>query len=324
MALSEFELIQSCFADQAAAMLHAGVGAGVRLGIGDDCAILAPRSGHDLLVSVDTLVAGVHFPDSISPYQIACRSLAVNLSDLAAMGAEPAWFTLALTLPEANESWLREFSRGLFDTARQHGIALVGGDTTRGPLCITIQVQGYAAAGQALRRDGASAGDLICVSGLLGDAGAGLSLVLQDKADQSDYLVQRFLSPLPRITTGQALIGTASAAIDISDGLLADLGHILERSQVGASLQVDAIPRSQALRQAVGEKQALQLALSAGDDYELCFCVPAEQAGKLKTIAEQTGVPLCQIGVITAEPGLRVLDAQNQPIPLTKAGYQHF
>ena len=240
------------------------------------------------------------------------------------MGAEPAWFTLALTLPEANENWLRDFSLGLFDTARQHGIALVGGDTTRGPLSITIQVQGYAAAGQALRRDGASAGDLICVSGRLGDAGAGLALVLQDKADQSDYLVQRFLSPLPRIKTGQALLGIASAAIDISDGLLADLGHMLERSQVGASLQVDAIPLSQALQKAVGEKQALQLALSAGDDYELCFCVPAEQAGELRTIAEQTGVPLCQIGVITAELGLRMLNAQGQPISAAKTGYQHF
>jgi len=320
MALSEFELIQRCFADQAAAM----PGADVRLGIGDDCAILVPRTGHDLLVSVDTLVAGVHFPENISPYQMACRSLVVNLSDLAAMGAEPAWFTLALTLPEANEDWLSDFSRGLFDTARQHGIALVGGDTTRGPLSITIQVQGYAPSGQALRRDGANAGDLIFVSGSLGDAGAGLALALEDSVDHSDYLVQRFLFPQPRITTGQALRGTASAAIDISDGLLADLGHILERSQVGASLQVGLIPLSQKLRQAVGDEKALQLGLSAGDDYELCFCVPAELARKLEVIAEQTGVPLRQIGVVTAESGLRVLDAQSQPVPLEKMGYQHF
>jgi len=320
MALSEFSLIQNCFAAQAAASLRSDV----RLGIGDDCAILVPRSDHDLLVSVDTLVAGVHFPESTSPYQIACRSLAVNLSDLAAMGAEPAWFTLALTLPEAGESWLSEFSRGLFNTANQHGIALVGGDTTRGPLSISIQVQGYAPAGQALRRDGARAGDLICVSGSLGDAGAGLALALQDNADGDNFLLQRFLSPAPRVATGLALREIASAVIDISDGLLADLGHILERSQVGATLQTNTIPLSSELRAAVGEKRALQLALSAGDDYELCFCVPAEKAVKLAAIAEQTGVPLSQIGVITAASGLRALDEQGQLMPLTETGYQHF
>ena len=191
MALSEFELIQSCFAEQAAASLRSDV----LLGIGDDCAILSPRIDHDLLVSVDTLVAGVHFPETIAPYQIACRSLAVNLSDLAAMGAEPAWFTLALTLPEANENWLREFSRGLFDTANQHGIALVGGDTTRGPLTITIQVQGFAPAGQSLRREGARPGELICVTGSLGDAGEGLALALQGDTDESREPVHTSANP---------------------------------------------------------------------------------------------------------------------------------
>jgi thiamine-monophosphate kinase len=320
MALTEFELIQRCFADQAGALARADV----RLGIGDDCAIVAPCSGQELLVSVDTSVAGVHFPATISPYDIASRSLAVNLSDLAAMGAEPAWFTLALTLPEMDEPWLFEFSRGLFDTANEYGIALVGGDTTRGPLSITIQVQGYAPTGKALRRDGAGVGDLVCVSGSLGDAGAGLALVLQEEGDATDHLQRRFLAPLPRITTGLALRSVASAAIDISDGLLADLGHILERSQVGAVLQAKAIPLSPELRQAVGEDQALQHALSAGDDYELCFCVPADQVEKLAAIAAQTKVPICQIGVVTAELGLRVLDAQGQPMPLPAAGYQHF
>jgi len=320
MALSEFELIQSCFAEQAAASLRPDV----RLGIGDDCAILSPRPNQDLLVSVDTLVAGIHFPESISPYQIARRSLAVNLSDLAAMGAEPAWFTLALTLPEANESWLREFSRGLFDIANQFGISLVGGDTTRGPLSITIQVQGCTPVGQALRRDGAQAGDLVYVSGSLGDAGAGLALALSGDIDETDYLVSRFLSPTARIDTGLALRDVASAAIDISDGLLADLGHILKRSQVGATLQANAIPLSQSLRQTVGEKKSLELALSAGDDYELCFCVSPEKADKLAAIAEQAGVALSQIGVITDEAELCVLDESGQSMSLSLAGYQHF
>ncbi|MEH6358292.1 MAG: thiamine-phosphate kinase [Pseudomonadales bacterium] len=318
--MSEFELIQNCFAEQAAASLRSDV----RLGIGDDCAILSPRPNHDLLVSVDTLVAGVHFPESISPYQIARRSLAVNLSDLAAMGGEPAWFTLALTVPEANESWLREFSRGLFDIANQFGINLVGGDTTRGPLSITIQVQGYAPAGQALRRDGAQVGDLVYVTGSLGDAGAGLALALLGNIDEADYLVSRFLSPTARIASGLALRDISSAAIDISDGLLADLGHILERSQVGAVLQADAIPLSPQLRQAVGDEQGFELALSAGDDYELCFCVPPEKSDKLASIAEQTGVPLCQIGVITAEKGVSVLDENGLSMSLPLTGYQHF
>lgn len=320
MALSEFELIQNCFAEQAAASLHPDV----RLGIGDDCAILSPTAGQDLLVTVDTLVAGIHFPDTLSPSQIAGRCLAVNLSDLAAMGAKPAWFTLALTLPEANEAWLREFSRGLFELASQYGISLVGGDTTRGPLSITIQAHGYAPEGLALRRDGAKPGDLIYVSGSVGDAGAGLGLTLKGHIDESDFLVQRFVSPTPRLALGQKLLTIASAAIDISDGLLADLGHILKRSQVGAQLQSDYVPVSKALLEAVGKEQALQLALSAGDDYELCFCVSAEQVAEMEILAKQVGVDVSQIGVITREPGLTVLDEYGQLVPLTKTGYQHF
>jgi thiamine-monophosphate kinase len=320
MALSEFELIQNCFAEQAAANLHPDV----RLGIGDDCAILSPALGQDLLVTVDTLVAGVHFPGTLTPSQIAGRCLAVNLSDLAAMGAKPAWFTLALTLPESDEIWLREFSRGLFELADQYGISLVGGDTTRGPLSITIQVQGYVPARQALRRDGAQPGDRIYVSGSVGDAGAGLGLTLNGNVDESDFLVRRFVSPSPRLALGQTLLTVASAAIDISDGLLADLGHILTRSQVGAELQSEQVPVSKALLEAVGKEQALQLALSAGDDYELCFCVPAGQVAEMEALAKQTGVVVSQVGVITSEPGLTVLDVRGQPMALPQTGYQHF
>lgn len=320
MALSEFELIQRCFAEQAASPLNTDV----VLGIGDDCAILSPPAGQHLLVSVDTMVAGVHFPESLPPAQIASRCLAVNLSDLAAMGAKPAWFTLALTLPDANESWLRDFSRGLFALANRHGISLVGGDTTRGPLSITIQVQGYAPSGQALRRDGAQSGDQIYVSGSLGDAGAGLELSLAGNYDESNFLVRRFISPEPRLALGQNLLGVASAAIDISDGLLADLGHILTRSQVGAELQVDQLPVSTELQTHVGEARAQALALSAGDDYELCFCVPSNKAGQIEAIAEGQAVALTPIGLITTAPELRVVDSAGQPIELPRAGYQHF
>lgn len=320
MSLSEFELIQRCFAAQAATSLHPDV----RLGIGDDCAILSPSAGLDLLATVDTLVAGTHFPENLPPDQIAYRCLAVNLSDLAAMGARPAWFTLALTLPEADEAWLTGFCRGLFGLAKQYGISLVGGDTTRGPLSITIQAHGYAPAGQALRRDGAKPGDLVFVSGSLGDAGAGLERVLGEGFDTHDELVQRFIYPSPRVLLGEALLGVATAAIDISDGLLADLGHILQRSSVGAELKIDRLPISAPLRAAVGEQRARALACSAGDDYELCFCVPAANVSRLEVIAAQTGVRLSPVGVIKAEPGLRVVDAEGREVVLAKQGYQHF
>lgn len=320
MSLTEFELIQQCFAEQAATSHNAGV----ILGIGDDCAILSPPAGQELLVSVDTLVAGVHFPESLSPAKIAGRCLAVNLSDLAAMGAVPSWFTLALTLPDANEKWLTDFSRGLFALAGQYGISLVGGDTTRGPLSITIQVQGYAPAGQALRRDGAMPGDLIYVSGSLGDAGGGLALALAGNDDDSDFLLRRFVSPEPRLRLGQQLRGVASAAIDISDGLLADLGHILTRSQVGAELQAEQLPISAELLAQVGPAQAQQLALGAGDDYELCFCVPADKVARLEAMAQTASVELSQVGVITKVAGLRVFDSIGQPVEAPQAGYQHF
>lgn len=320
MPLSEFELIQSCFADQAASRLHPDV----QLGIGDDCAILRPAAGQDLLVTVDTLVAGVHFPEDLSPYQIAYRCLAVNLSDLAAMGAKPAWFTLALTLPEADEGWLRDFSRGLFDVANCYNISLIGGDTTRGPLSITIQAQGYALADSAIRRDGAQPGDLIYVSGIVGDAGAGLEQVLAGNLDETNPLVQRFLFPSPRIVLGQALVGIASAAIDVSDGLLADLGHILKRSQVGAEVRSSRVPVSRALQAALGEAQALQLAFSAGDDYELCFCVSPDKVETLEAVAKQSNVIVSQIGVITSQTELKVMDAKGQEIAVAKTGYQHF
>lgn len=296
------------------------------LGIGDDCAILTCPSDHSIAVSIDTLVEGIHFFSDVDPYTLGHKSLAVGLSDLAAMGARPAWFTLALTLPKVDKTWLSEFALGLSSLARQHNIQLVGGDTTRGPLTISIQVHGHVKADQALRRDGAQVGDLIYVTGTLGDAGAALLLKLNDleQCDLSDedksYLVNRLEQPTPRVDIGQALLGLASSAIDISDGLIADLGHILNKSGVGATLYESMLPRSVALNK-IDKIKANQLALTSGDDYELCFTVPAHFKDKIETVLPEK----CQqIGIITHISGITVLDSKGEKLSLQGKGYDHF
>ena len=322
MPISEFELIKQYFDDSTAQKQCADL----VLGIGDDGAIISPRPDHDLIVAVDTLVAGVHFLSEANPYDIGFRSLAVNLSDLAAMGAEPAWFTLALTLPGADEEWLKEFSRGLFELARSYQLPLIGGDTTRGPLTISIQVLGYVPSAQALCRDGAKVGDLIYVTGSLGDAAGGLRL-LQDKESplQDDYLQTRFLRPQARLKIGQHLRGLAHAAIDISDGLLADIGHITKRSGVGARVELARLPLSVQLKAVFGSERAIEMALSGGDDYELCFCVAPTQADKVAELAKQLGLAITCIGCVEAEPGIRLYNAQGEPVDSAlAAGYQHF
>lgn len=322
MPISEFELIKQYFDDSTAQKQCADL----VLGIGDDGAIISPRPDHDLIVAVDTLVAGVHFLSEANPYDIGFRSLAVNLSDLAAMGAEPAWFTLALTLPGADEEWLKEFSRGLFELARSYQLPLIGGDTTRGPLTISIQVLGYVPSAQALCRDGAKVGDLIYVTGSLGDAAGGLRL-LQNKESslQDDYLQTRFLRPQARLKFGQCLRGLAHAAIDISDGLLADIGHITKRSGVGARVELARLPLSVQLKAVFGSERAIEMALSGGDDYELCFCVAPTQADKVAELAKQVGLAITCIGCVEAEPGIRLYNAQGEPVDSAlAAGYQHF
>ena len=322
MPISEFELIKQYFDDSTAQKQCADL----VLGIGDDGAIISPRPDHDLIVAVDTLVAGVHFLSEANPYDIGFRSLAVNLSDLAAMGAEPAWFTLALTLPGADEEWLKEFSRGLFELARSYQLPLIGGDTTRGPLTISIQVLGYVPSAQALCRDGAKVGDLIYVTGSLGDAAGGLRL-LQNKESslQDDYLQTRFLRPQARLKIGQCLRGLAHAAIDISDGLLADIGHITKRSGVGARVELARLPLSVQLKAVFGSERAIEMALSGGDDYELCFCVAPTQADKVAELAKQLGLAITCIGCVEAEPGIRLYNAQGEPVDSAlAAGYQHF
>ena len=300
----------------------------VELGIGDDCALLQCPADHVVAVSIDTLVEGIHFFADVTPETLGHKSLAVGLSDLAAMGATPAWFTLALTLPEVNDSWLQGFSQGLAKLAQQHNIHLVGGDTTRGPLTISIQVHGFVKPEQALRRSGAKLGELIYVTGSLGDAGAALQRQLNQWDDTSlndedkTYFQQRLEQPNPRNKIGQALLGLASSAIDISDGLVADLGHILDKSNVGARLDLDKIPLSTAMKK-VPKQDAEQLALHSGDDYELCFTVPPEH---FATMEQQFQGQCTRIGMITNDDGLFYINDSDELIDLTEAGtgYDHF
>lgn len=313
MPLSEFQLIARFFD----ALAPGGPDGGVLLGIGDDAAILRPPAGEDLLVSIDTLVSGVHFPPALSPRAIGHRALAVNLSDLAAMGARPLWFTLALTLPAAEEIWLSAFADGLGSLARRAGIALVGGDTTRGPLSITLQVHGAASPGAALRRDGAAPGNELWVTGNPGQAALGLRL-LQAGASEDDPACAAFLWPEPRLDFGRALIGLASAAIDVSDGLLADAGHIAERSGCGIDIDAALLPLDGGLAE-LGREDALGLCLTGGDDYELCFTAPPAAAPQITAAALRMGLPCRRIGRVVSGSGARC--AGFSP---AKSGYQHF
>ncbi|WP_455218001.1 thiamine-phosphate kinase [Kaarinaea lacus] len=301
--------------------------ADVTLGIGDDAALLTPPHGQSLVVTADTLVSGVHFPEDTRPESIAHKSLAVNLSDLAAMGAEPAWFTLCITLPHADEDWLVQFAQGLFGLASEHGIQLVGGDTTHGPLSITIQAMGFVPDGKALRRAGARPGDAIYVTGTLGDAAAGLQIQqdrLSASGSVSSELLSRLERPVPRISAGMALRDLASAAIDISDGLSADLGHIIDASKVGADVVVDDIPLSEAF-EGLSLSNARQLALSNGDDYELCFTVPAEYEKEVQERLAALDCRCTRIGTITPRVGaMRWLDTAGIEIHWKLKSYDHF
>lgn len=318
-ASGEFELIQRYFE------AHAARREDVLLGIGDDCALLQVPADTALAVTVDTLVAGVHFLADADPEGIGHKALAVNLSDLAAMGALPAWVSLALTLPCADERWLAAFCRGFFALAEQFEVALVGGDMTRGPLSITVQAQGFVPAGLALRRDGARPGDRILVTGTPGDAGLALARLKGSAAvavEHVAYLQARLEKPPPRIRQGLDLRGQASAAIDISDGLAQDLGHILERSGVGASLYIERLPRSPAL--AACPDRAIEMALTGGDDYELCFTVPVQRLASIQDQAAAWDCACTVIGVIEAAPGLRCLREDGTVYRLPQAGYDHF
>lgn len=317
--LSEFELIARYFTREPR-------NARTALGVGDDCALYAPTPGMQLAIASDMLVEGRHFFPGTDPLQLGHKCLAVNLSDLAAMGATPRAFTLALALPTADPDWLAPFADGLFALADVHGCDLIGGDTTRGPLNICITVLGEVPPQQALQRSGAQEGDDIWVSGTLGCARlafAGLQREMTLDASTLAQALPRLLSPTPRVALGAALRGIAHAAIDISDGLIGDLGHILKQSEVGASVDADALPLSPAL-----SKQSLDVrrrfALAGGDDYELCFTAAADRRDAVLAAGIASGTPVKRIGAIEIQPGLRLQDGAGAPLALQLTSFDHF
>jgi thiamine-monophosphate kinase len=297
------------------------------LGVGDDCALLAPRAGMQLAVSTDMLVEGRHFLATVAPGRLGHKALAVNLSDLAACGAEPLAFTLALSLPHVDETWLDGFARGLFALADEHRCELVGGDTTRGPLAICITVFGEVPQGQALLRSGAQVGDDLYASGTLGDARAALEVfrgTLSLPHEAFEAARTRMEQPVPRVALGQALRCIATAAIDVSDGLAGDLGHVLSASKVGATVRADAIESLLACRAHVPEAGRLEFVMAGGDDYELLFTAPAARRGAVAQAAQAADTRVTRIGTIEREPGLRVVDAQGHRIARAFASFDHF
>lgn len=298
----------------------------VHLGIGDDAALLAVPAGQALAVSTDTLVSGIHFPKDTAPFDVGWKALAVNLSDLAAMGATPAWATLALALPDADAQWVAAFADGFTALAGEFKLALVGGDTTRGPLAITVTVHGFVPEQLALRRAGAQAGDAVFVTGTLGDAAAGLAL-RQGAARRGrgeDQLIARLDRPTPRIAQGLLLRGRAHACIDVSDGLVADLGHICTASAVGAEIDLAMLPASPALLGCVADEERAPLQLAGGDDYELCFTAAPAIATELLNDLARSGCAATRIGRIVVEPGVRVRAADGGFVALPRTGWQHF
>jgi thiamine-monophosphate kinase len=319
MPLSEFDLISKYFSKTRCRTPE------ITCGIGDDAAVVSVPHDMELVISMDTLVSGIHFPETSYPQDVGYKALAVNLSDMAAMGADPHWISLALTMPENDETWLGKFMEGFDELAQQYRLDLIGGDLTRGPLSITIQVHGFVPVGKAIYRHGAQTGDLVYVSGTLGDAGLALSLL----ADQAllttkyhEYLLQRLNRPTPRIGLGLALRDIASSAIDISDGLLADLGHILTASHRGAIVKTNQLPLSDALQE-INNKNLLDIILTSGDDYELCFTVPSERNSKIDKLFAGEFRLRC-IGHVTDTPGIQWIQADGKPYTPAGSAYAHF
>lgn len=318
--MTEFELIRQYFAAQPITRRD------VALGIGDDAAVVDAPADRQLVVTTDMLVADVHFFPDADPVALGHKALAVNLSDLAAMGAEPAFFSLAIALPRVDGDWLAQFCEGIYGLARQYDMQLIGGDTTRGPLTISITAHGWVPAGQALTRSGARVGDHIYITGELGDAALALweeqgKLHLSETG--SAAVIERLSRPMPRVNAGQRLRGLAHSAIDISDGLAADLGHILEQSEVGARVDLAQVPVSDIYRTHLPEI-GWELALANGDDYELCFTVPPERADRVQALAPSLGCRLTRIGEIVAGGGLQIVDANGRPYSLKQRGHDHF
>ncbi len=318
--MREHDLIQRYFAGRAPARPD------VPVGMGDDGAVMAVPPGMMLVSVVDTLVSGVHFPADAPPAAIGHKALAVNLSDVAAMGAEPAWATLALTLPEVQDAWVAAFADGFFGLAQAHDVALVGGDTTQGPLAVTVQVHGLVPAGDALLRSGAGVGDGLYVTGTLGDAALGLALLQapHDEPDLRDWLLNRLHYPQPRVAAGQVLRGVASAAIDISDGLLADLDHVCAASEAGARVQLASLPLSPAFDALATDGQRRQLPLSGGDDYELLVSVPVANEPRAAELMAGLDCGWTRIGEIVASRDVVCVDAGGRAVEAGARGYSHF
>lgn len=320
MPQSEFDIIEEYFTQQRVKRND------VTLGIGDDAAVISIPQDRQLIVAMDTLVSGVHFPTNTLAEDIGYKALAVNLSDLAAMGAEPAWFTLALTLPNPNSEWLYGFAKGLFDLAEQYNLQLVGGDTTQGPLTVSIQIAGYVPSDKALMRHNAKAGDSIYVTGTLGDAARGLrSLQRPDEYKLDKEAIKKLNRPSPRVDVGLAIRDIASACIDVSDGLLADLGHILDASQVGASLDRKMLPLSNRMKLLCEENEShYEMVLAGGDDYELCICIAQENESNLDALAVDGDFRLTRIGQIDQQTGIRLYDGDKPCNVNYRQGFDHF
>ena len=318
--MKEFELIKHFFTKQAVKRKD------VELGIGDDCAVLAPIENQNIVVTTDTLVAGVHFPHQTDAKAIGHKAVAVNLSDIAAMGAKPSWLSLAITLPEVNELWIKDFCAGVFELCDFYNVELIGGDTTQGPLSITITAQGITPQDSYLKRSGAKAGDWLYVTGELGDA----ALALQHITGKVDIEAQAFKVirtkldyPKPRVLAGQMLREYASSAIDLSDGLVADLGHLCQASNVGANLVLDALPLSTIMRDSLLQDDAIKLALSGGDDYELLFTVSEDNKVGMETAMSHAGTPVSCIGQLNASHTITTT-LNNKPISINTEGFEHF
>jgi thiamine-monophosphate kinase len=316
---SEFELIARYFTRPART---------AALGVGDDCALLKPPTGLVLALTTDTLAEGTHFLPGTDPRRLGHKSLAVNLSDLAAMGADPRWFLLAIALPAADEAWIEAFAAGMFALAEAQGVELVGGDTTRGPRTITITAIGTLPPGYALRRDAAAAGDDVWLSGATGEAALGLAHLKGRVAlapPAAEACVARLEAPAPRVALGKRLRGVAAAAIDVSDGLLADLGHVAAQSKLAAEIEYEAVPRAVALAACPDRALADECLLAGGDDYELVFTASPDKRAEVEAAGRAVGVPVTRIGRMAAgAPAVRLLDRAGKPLPLVRLGFDHF
>jgi thiamine-monophosphate kinase len=298
----------------------------IRLGIGDDAALIEPAPNRELICAVDTIVAGTHYPDDLPPFDVGYRSVAINLSDFAAMGGRPRWMTLALTIPRADPAWLSLFAQGLFTAASEAKVSLIGGDTTRGPATvISIHMLGDVEPGKALRRSGARPGDSIFVTGTPGDAAAGLSLLQSgsDQTGESEYLIGRFVRPKARVDFASSIAGLASAAIDVSDGLYADLQKLLSASKVGGALDLALLPLSAAILAKFNRDKAIDLALSGGDDYELCFTASRSVDAEIHALAKQNRVLVTRLGEVVSGDSI-ICTRDGEQFEYADSGYRHF